>query len=77
MSTTVLGFKISMPIMVAPTAFQKMAHPEGNITVPDDLFLDCTVWFDIILSWYFDMYDTIMDRVLQLNKLGYANYLHA
>jgi hypothetical protein len=31
LSTTVLGFKISMPIMIAPTAFQKMAHPEGNI----------------------------------------------
>nr|CAB3503250.1 unnamed protein product [Digitaria exilis] len=29
-STTVLGFKISMPIMVAPTAMQKMAHPEGE-----------------------------------------------
>ncbi|GJN10270.1 hypothetical protein PR202_ga28349 [Eleusine coracana subsp. coracana] len=29
-TTTVLGFKISMPIMVAPTAFQKMAHPEGE-----------------------------------------------
>ncbi|PIA41636.1 hypothetical protein AQUCO_02200221v1 [Aquilegia coerulea] len=30
MSTTVLGYKISMPIMVAPTAMQKMAHPEGE-----------------------------------------------
>ncbi|XP_047341115.1 glycolate oxidase 1-like [Impatiens glandulifera] len=30
MSTTVLGYKISMPIMIAPTAFQKMAHPEGE-----------------------------------------------
>ncbi|NBH36888.1 alpha-hydroxy-acid oxidizing protein, partial [Clostridiaceae bacterium] len=30
MTTTVLGFKISMPIMIAPTAFQKMAHPEGE-----------------------------------------------
>ncbi|CAN6991459.1 unnamed protein product [Brassica rapa subsp. trilocularis] len=30
MTTTVLGFKISMPIMVAPTAMQKMAHPEGE-----------------------------------------------
>lgn len=28
--TTVMGFKISMPIMVAPTAMQKMAHPEGE-----------------------------------------------
>ncbi|EPS70764.1 glycolate oxidase, partial [Genlisea aurea] len=30
MSTTVLGFKISMPIMIAPSAMQKMAHPDGE-----------------------------------------------
>uniref|UniRef100_A0A2N9HCL6 (S)-2-hydroxy-acid oxidase n=1 Tax=Fagus sylvatica TaxID=28930 RepID=A0A2N9HCL6_FAGSY len=30
MTTTVLGFKLSMPIMIAPTAMQKMAHPEGE-----------------------------------------------
>ena len=30
LTTQVLGFKISMPIMVAPTAMQKMAHPEGK-----------------------------------------------
>lgn len=29
-ATTVLGYKISMPIMVAPTAMQKMAHVEGT-----------------------------------------------
>ncbi|KAM7270224.1 hypothetical protein ACFE04_029438 [Oxalis oulophora] len=29
-TTTVFGFKISMPIMVAPTAMQKMAHPDGE-----------------------------------------------
>lgn len=29
-TTTVLGFKLSMPVMVAPTAMQKMAHPEGE-----------------------------------------------
>ncbi|PPD92894.1 hypothetical protein GOBAR_DD10164 [Gossypium barbadense] len=29
MTTTVLGFKISMPIMISPTDMQKMAHPEG------------------------------------------------
>ncbi|XP_055820105.1 glycolate oxidase 1-like isoform X2 [Solanum dulcamara] len=29
-TTSVLGFKISMPIMVAPTGMQKMAHPEGE-----------------------------------------------
>ncbi|KAH1250595.1 (S)-2-hydroxy-acid oxidase GLO1 [Glycine max] len=29
LTTTVMGFKISMPIMIAPTAMQKMAHPEG------------------------------------------------
>ncbi|KAK2384004.1 Aldolase-type TIM barrel family protein [Trifolium repens] len=30
LTTTVLGFKISMPVMIAPTALQKMAHPEGE-----------------------------------------------
>ncbi|XP_059665665.1 glycolate oxidase 1-like isoform X2 [Cornus florida] len=30
MNTTVLGFKISMPIMIAPTGMQKLAHPEGE-----------------------------------------------
>ncbi|KAK1552699.1 hypothetical protein Q3G72_022014 [Acer saccharum] len=33
MTTTVLGFKISMPIMIAPTAMQKMAHPEGEYAI--------------------------------------------
>jgi hypothetical protein len=31
MTTSVLGFKISMPIMIAPTAMQKMAHPDGIV----------------------------------------------
>ncbi|GJQ67426.1 hypothetical protein Trydic_g8287 [Trypoxylus dichotomus] len=30
LSTTVLGYKISMPIGVSPTAMQRMAHPEGE-----------------------------------------------
>ncbi|KAJ0601077.1 putative (S)-2-hydroxy-acid oxidase [Helianthus annuus] len=30
MTTTILGFKLSMPIMIAPTAMQKMAHPDGE-----------------------------------------------
>lgn len=29
-STTVLGEPLSMPIMLAPTAFNKLAHPEGE-----------------------------------------------
>ncbi|KAF3325683.1 peroxisomal (S)-2-hydroxy-acid oxidase GLO3-like protein [Carex littledalei] len=31
MTTTVLGFKISIPIMIAPSAMQKMAHPDGEL----------------------------------------------
>lgn len=31
LSTNVLGFNISMPIMVAPTAMQRMAHPDGEL----------------------------------------------
>jgi (S)-2-hydroxy-acid oxidase len=29
LSTTVLGHNISSPIMIAPTALHKLAHPEG------------------------------------------------
>lgn len=29
--TTVLGHEVSMPVLVAPTAFHKMAHPEGEL----------------------------------------------
>jgi isopentenyl diphosphate isomerase/L-lactate dehydrogenase-like FMN-dependent dehydrogenase len=29
-ATTVLGTEVSMPVLIAPTALQKMAHPEGE-----------------------------------------------
>lgn len=29
-STTVLGRKVMMPIGIAPTAMQRMAHPDGE-----------------------------------------------
>ncbi len=39
MSTTILGEKIDFPICVAPTAMQKMAHPDGEIaTAKGSLF---------------------------------------
>lgn len=31
LSTTFLGQQVSMPIAVAPTAMQKMAHPDGEL----------------------------------------------
>ncbi|XP_040370267.1 uncharacterized protein LOC112183342 isoform X7 [Rosa chinensis] len=31
MSTTVLGYKISAPIMIAPTSRHQLAHPEGEV----------------------------------------------
>ena len=33
LTTHVLGYRLSMPILVAPTAMQKMAHPEGGIRI--------------------------------------------
>lgn len=30
LSTTLLGTPVSMPILVAPTAYQKLAHPDGE-----------------------------------------------
>jgi isopentenyl diphosphate isomerase/L-lactate dehydrogenase-like FMN-dependent dehydrogenase len=31
--TTVLGERLSMPILVAPVAFQRLAHPEGEVAM--------------------------------------------
>ncbi|CAM0902894.1 unnamed protein product [Alopecurus aequalis] len=31
MATNILGFDVTMPIMIAPSAMQKMAHPEGEL----------------------------------------------
>jgi isopentenyl diphosphate isomerase/L-lactate dehydrogenase-like FMN-dependent dehydrogenase len=30
-ATTVLGREVSMPVLVAPTAFQRLAHPDGEV----------------------------------------------
>jgi isopentenyl diphosphate isomerase/L-lactate dehydrogenase-like FMN-dependent dehydrogenase len=32
-ATTVLGTEVSMPVLVAPTAFQRLAHPDGEAAV--------------------------------------------
>jgi isopentenyl diphosphate isomerase/L-lactate dehydrogenase-like FMN-dependent dehydrogenase len=32
-ATTVLGTEASMPLLVAPTAFQRMAHPDGELAM--------------------------------------------
>ena len=31
LETTVLGIPVAMPILAAPTAFHKLAHPEGEV----------------------------------------------
>ena len=31
LKTTILGEKVSFPLGIAPTALQKMAHPDGEI----------------------------------------------
>jgi len=31
LSTTVLGFPVSSPILIAPTAYHKLAHPDGEV----------------------------------------------
>ena len=31
LATTVLGHRVAMPVLLAPTAFQRMAHPDGEL----------------------------------------------
>lgn len=33
LSTTILGHDVSMPILIAPTAFHKLAHPGGEVAM--------------------------------------------
>ncbi len=33
LNTTVLGQEISFPVLIAPTAFHKLAHPDGEVAV--------------------------------------------
>ena len=32
-ATTALGTEIALPVLIAPTAFQRMAHPEGEVAM--------------------------------------------
>jgi isopentenyl diphosphate isomerase/L-lactate dehydrogenase-like FMN-dependent dehydrogenase len=32
-STTVLGAEVSLPVLIAPTAYQRMAHPDGELAM--------------------------------------------
>jgi 4-hydroxymandelate oxidase len=33
LSTTVLGHDVSMPVLIAPTAFHRLAHPDGEVAM--------------------------------------------
>lgn len=60
-TTTVLGFNISMPIMIAPTAMQKMAHPDGT-----DL---CCNAFDISIFRFANLIDFVKHIVRKWNHI--------
>jgi len=43
--TTILGQKVSSPILIAPTAMQQMAHPDGEVaTVRAAARLNTLMW---------------------------------
>ncbi|GAB2261074.1 hypothetical protein Droror1_Dr00011929 [Drosera rotundifolia] len=71
MSTTVLGFKISMPIMIAPTAMQKMVHPEGEYATARAASAAGTIMFyNVIffLLWYLVLDDYIFQLFNTWNR---------
>ena len=39
MKTTIMGNQIDFPIGIAPTAMQKMAHPEGEAATARGIFV--------------------------------------
>ena len=44
MSTSILGDKIDFPICVAPTAVQKLAHPDGEIASAKGNYVRPNYW---------------------------------
>ena len=49
MSTTVLGYRISAPIMIAPSAMHKLAHPEGRNYQKDMIMIMVMVMYSVYL----------------------------
>ena len=44
LTQTVLGHRVTMPIGVAPTAFQKLAHPDGECATARGKNKECYCW---------------------------------
>ena len=64
MSTTVLEFKISMPIMITPISLQNMAHPDGMHSL-SYLIIG-------ILFYYRNFPNTDLARNLAYRRVGYS-----
>lgn len=61
LSTHILGTKISMPILIAPTAFHKMSHPDGEIAVAKAASAEDTIMILSTLS------NSDMEEVIRAN----------
>ena len=65
LSTTILGQKVSMPILIAPTAFQCLAHPDGEIATAKSALAAETI---MVLS---TMATTSLEEVASAQSLPY------
>lgn len=49
LTTSVLGLQLAMPIMVAPTALHRLAHPQGKL-IPESASSRCFLKLHLILQ---------------------------
>lgn len=57
MAMTALGYNLSAPFGIAPTAMQKMAHEDGELATAKGLLLWCPDEISRqLLSWYLLLY---------------------
>jgi hypothetical protein len=81
LTTTVLGFKISMPIMVAPTAMQKMAHPEGMSIVQIYVcaFYMCIIHsnFNMVCELHTGLLIYTISRLMYMMSKSYVKMMYA
>ncbi|XP_076881190.1 peroxisomal (S)-2-hydroxyacid oxidase GLO4-like [Bidens hawaiensis] len=72
MSTTILGYKTSAPIMIAPTSMHKLAHPGGEI-----LTAKAAAACDVIMGLSFSATCTIEEVASSCNAVRFFQlYVH-
>ena len=61
MKTTIMGNEIDFPIGIAPTAVQKMAHPEGEVATARGCYYTFCMYYTLCkCNSVYKVFDVVM-----------------